>query len=148
MGGKGGGNLPRVEICYKDSILELWTRMYREETQHHWFPIKTGHCNSGFPVLLSATVKPRLSGLIRTSVNSLDNRKNEYQWDTNINNMWTAKKHFNHEIYTLFMYLQIFAFCSDIHNTKMFKHTCLLQKLLVPLPNKDNMLFRQSLKRI
>ena len=31
--------------------------------------------------------------------------------------MWTAKTHFNHEIYTLFMYLQILAFCSDIHNT-------------------------------
>ena len=31
--------------------------------------------------------------------------------------MWTAKKHFNHEIYTVFMYLHILTFCSDIHNT-------------------------------
>ena len=36
------------------------------------------------------------------------------------NNMWTAPKYFNHEIYTLFMYLQIFTFCSDISNTLKF----------------------------
>ena len=49
------------------------------------------------------------------------------------------------------MYLQIFAFCLDnIHDTLKCsdKHTCLLQKLLVPFLNKDNMLFRQSIKRI
>ena len=46
--------------------------------------------------------------------------------------MWTAKKHFNHEIYTVFMYLQIFV---------CFKNR------LVAFPNKDNTLFQQSFKR-
>ena len=29
----------------------------------------------------------------------------------------------------------------------MFKHVCLLQKLLVAFPNKDNMLFQQFFKK-
>ena len=59
---------------------------------------------------------------------------------------------FNLEIYTVFIYLVIFykysLFVQILIHAIMFKHVCLLQKLLVALSNKDDTLFQQSSKRI